>query len=100
MKTIVYSGMMNGLTIDRSRRDSIYNMVKHWHSECEIQYFIEGNRYFLIGEKTYKIQPGTLVMIHPETVSTIHSQESIFIMIVYSFSMKPANFQESLNPWE
>ena len=46
MKTIVYSGMMNGLTIDRSRRDSIYNMVKHWHSECEIQYFIEGTAIF------------------------------------------------------
>lgn len=99
MKTIVYSGMMNGLTIDRSRRDSIYNMVKHWHSECEIQYFIEGNRYFLIGEKTYKIQPGTLVMIHPDCVHNTFSG-NIFIMIVYSFSMKPANFQESLNPWE
>ncbi|WP_291291874.1 AraC family transcriptional regulator [Enterococcus sp.] len=92
MKTIVYSGMMNGLTIDRSRRDSTYNMVKHWHSECEIQYFIEGNRYFLIGEKTYQVQPGTLVMIHPDCVHNTFSGKYIYhdrVLVLYEASKFP-----------
>lgn len=70
MKTVLFRGMMNGLEIDRAQRDSTYNMVKHWHPECEIQYFIEGNRYFLIDEKTYEVQPGSLVLV-PSTL--VHS---------------------------
>jgi AraC-like DNA-binding protein len=92
MKTIIYSGMMNGLTIDRSARDSRYNMVKHWHPECEIQYFVAGQRYFSIGEKTYKVQPGTLVMVQPDCVHHTFSGEYIHhdrVLVLYEANKFP-----------
>ena len=56
------------------------------------QYFIEGNRYFLIGEKTYKIQPGTLVMIHPDCVHNTFSGKYIYhdrVLVLYEASKFP-----------
>jgi AraC-like DNA-binding protein len=86
LKDVVYSGMMNGLSIDRSTRNVTYNMVKHWHSEVEIQYFLAGSRNFFISDQNYKVGAGSLVIIDSEQVhNTFTDKEAFHDRILLSF---------------
>lgn len=89
MKEVVYSGMMNGLSIDRSTRNVAYNMVKHWHSEVEIQYFLAGSRNFFISNQNYKVTAGSLVIIDTEQVhNTSTDDEAFHDRILLSFELE------------
>ena len=78
MKHTIYSGMMNGLSIDRCTRDGEYNMIKHWHPEFEIQYFISGRRYFFIEDQTFALKPGSMVLVNSGQVHNTFSDKYIY----------------------
>jgi AraC-like DNA-binding protein len=78
VKNVIYSEMMNGLVIDRVTRDSTYNMVKHWHPEYEIQYFVQGKRDFFIGDHNYSIKAGSLVLVDSEQVHNTATGDEVF----------------------
>lgn len=78
MKSIIYKGMMEGLSIDRSTRDDAYNMVKHWHPEYEMQFYCEGKRYFFIDNKEYLVKPGSLVLVDSNVVHNTYSNHLIY----------------------
>lgn len=78
VKHILYSGMMDGLIIDRSTRDGVYNMVKHWHPEYEIQYFFGGRRHFFIEDHSYTVKPGSLVLVNSKVVHNTYSDKFIY----------------------
>ena len=64
MQTIIYKEMMDGLKIEHASRDEKYDMVlKHWHSECEIVFMLQGERYFFIDNQTYRVGKGCLAII-------------------------------------
>ncbi|WP_261805852.1 AraC family transcriptional regulator [Lapidilactobacillus luobeiensis] len=78
MKHVIYRGMMNGLSIDRCTRDEEYNMVKHWHPEYEIQYYLDGSRRFFIEGKTFNLKPGSLVIVNADQIHCSFSDNSVF----------------------
>ncbi|WP_071130290.1 helix-turn-helix domain-containing protein [Enterococcus timonensis] len=78
MKKTIYAGMMNGLRIDRCTRDGAYNMIKHWHPEFEIQYFIKGRRHFFIEDRAFAVKPGSLVLVNSGQIHNTYSEKFIF----------------------
>lgn len=69
MKNIVFRAEMEGVTIDRSTRDAKFNMGnKHWHTDCEIQYIMEGTRCFFVDDQTYKVEKGGMAFIDSEQI--------------------------------
>lgn len=78
MRQIIYSGMMDGLVIERCTRHEEYNMVKHWHPEVEFQYFLSGKRLFFIESKVYMCKPGSLVIVDSNQVHNTASDKELF----------------------
>lgn len=77
MRHIIYSGMMNGLNIERCTRDSEYNMVKHWHPEVEFQFFVSGSRKFFIENQDYECKAGSVVIIDSGKVHNTYSAKEL-----------------------
>lgn len=66
---ILFEAHMDGITIDRIRRQPGFSMpVKHFHNEYEIYYLLEGERYYFIGQQTYHVKQGSLVLICPNQI--------------------------------
>lgn len=64
MSQILYREQMEGITIDRIRRDPGYTMPsKHLHHDYEIYFLTEGKRYYFIDSQTYHVKKGGLVFI-------------------------------------
>lgn len=78
MKHTIYKGMMKGLVIDRCTRDEQYNMIKHWHPEYEIQYYLSGTRRFFIDGTNYNLKPGSLVLVNSNQVHRSFSDNSVY----------------------
>lgn len=69
MKHIVYQAEMEGVTVERVIRDSKFDMGnKHWHTECEIQYILEGNRCFFMDDQTYRVEQGGMAIIDSDQI--------------------------------
>lgn len=63
-----YSDRLNpvpsGFSIHRAQRSFPFNMpLNHYHDAYEIYYMRSGERYYFIKDRTYRIQPGDLVLI-------------------------------------
>lgn len=64
MNNMKFSGMLDGVVMDRMARDYEFTMPsKHFHKEFEIYYLLEGSRYYFIGSDTYLVKQGSLVII-------------------------------------
>lgn len=64
--------------MDRSFREKKYDMIKHWHPECELQYYIDGHRSFFIDEEEYHVQAGSLVLIKPQSIHRTYSGKHLY----------------------
>jgi len=65
MRKVLFEESLHGITIDRIVRSYNYNMpTKHFHDEYELYYLLEGERYYFIEHKSYRIDKGTLVLIN------------------------------------
>ena len=78
MKDIVISGQMKGVSVDCATRTAEYNMIKHWHPECEIQYFFQGKRHFFVDQQHYAVKSGSLVLIDSNQVHNTYSDKELF----------------------
>jgi AraC-like DNA-binding protein len=87
MKRVIYQESMEGVSIERIIRDSEYSMdTKHWHTECEIQYIIEGSRIYFIGDRKIKLGKGSLIIvdadeIHQTTTGNEAYHERIMLLV-------------------
>lgn len=64
MNTILCSCVLDGITVERVVRNEVLVMPDmHIHPEYEIYYMFNGERYYFIEDKTYRIRKGTLVLI-------------------------------------
>lgn len=55
--------------IDLCRRDATYEMKTfHFHKKYELYYLFEGARHYFIGDDTYLVNAGDLVMIHSDEI--------------------------------
>ncbi|MCL2003022.1 MAG: AraC family transcriptional regulator [Oscillospiraceae bacterium] len=64
MNRVVFSGILDGVVVDRIVRDDEFSMPSmHFHPEFEIYYLLDGERYYFIEDKTYAIGRGSLVII-------------------------------------
>lgn len=89
MKEVVISSQMNGISIDRSTRTVKYNMIKHWHPECEIQYFFQGKRHFFIDQQHYAVKEGSFILIDSNQVHNTYSDKELFHdRLVFHFDKK------------
>lgn len=69
MKHTVYAETVEGLEIERVKRDYEFSMpTKHFHNEYEIYYLVEGERYYFIENQTYLINKGNLVFINKKQI--------------------------------
>jgi AraC-like DNA-binding protein len=60
---------MEGVSIERIIRDSEYSMdTKHWHTECEIQYIIEGSRIYFVGDRKVTVGKGCLIIVDADEI--------------------------------
>ncbi len=65
MKHIISQKLLDGIFIEQVRRDQEFSMShKHVHSEYEIYYLLEGSRNYFIGNQTYHVQKGNLVVVN------------------------------------
>lgn len=83
-----YSKRLNpvpsGFFIHRAHRLSPFNMpLNHYHDAFEVYYMRAGERYYFIKDRTYRIQPGDLVLIDKhvlhKTQNITNSHERILI---------------------
>jgi AraC-like DNA-binding protein len=78
---------MEGVSVERIIRDSEYSMeTKHWHTECEIQYIVEGSRLYFIEDKKYNVGKGSLIIvdadqIHQTTTGREAYHERIMLLV-------------------
>lgn len=64
MNRTIFTGVLDGIVMDRIVRDDSYSMpTMHFHPEYEIYYLLDGSRYYFIENKTYPISKGSLVLI-------------------------------------
>lgn len=69
MKQTIFKDRVPGLMVEQIIRDEEFNMdVRHMHSEYEIYYLLEGERYYFIESETILIKAGTLLFIDRETI--------------------------------
>jgi AraC-like DNA-binding protein len=53
-----------GFSIHKAHRTAPFNMpLNHYHDAYEIYYMCSGERYYFIKDRTYRVQPGDLVLI-------------------------------------
>lgn len=53
-----------------------YRIFYHWHYHIELLYFISGNASVFIGDKIYKISPGSLVFISPSQIHAVFIEKN------------------------
>lgn len=69
MEQIIFRGEAEGLEIDQVTRDFEYSMVsRHFHNTYELYYLEEGQRYYFIGNQTYLVKAGDVVLIKPDQI--------------------------------
>lgn len=65
MQQVLFDEKMDGITIDRIRREDGFSMPsKHLHDAYEIYYLLDGKRYYFIEKQTYEVTGGCLVFIN------------------------------------
>lgn len=79
MKHVIYRAEMEGISIDRSTRDTKFNMGnKHWHKDCEIQYIIEGTRWLFVDDQTFRVEQGGLFLVDSEQIHCTMSDREFY----------------------
>lgn len=69
MRQTVFEETLDGITIDRIIRDFDYNMAtRHMHDEYEIYYLVEGERFYFVGQHSYHIRKGGLVLVNKNEI--------------------------------
>ena len=64
MNEIIFSGQVNGISLERADRSPEFIMhTRHFHREFEIYYLLRGTRYYFINDKTYHVKKGDIVFI-------------------------------------
>ena len=76
MKQVVFQERIPGLMAEQVIRDDNYSMdTRHMHSEYEIFYLLEGERYYFFERETFHIKPGTLLFIDREKIHKLGGVE-------------------------
>ncbi len=77
MDKITFNGTANGITVEQLVRFGEYNMkVKHFHSQYEIFYIIEGQREFFFNNRQYMAHSGDLILIDTNLIHMTKSASS------------------------
>lgn len=74
MKRTIFKERIPGLMVEQVIRDEEFNMdARHMHSEYEIYYLLEGERYYFIESETFLIKSGTILFIEKEKIHKTNS---------------------------
>lgn len=77
MDKTIFSGSMEGISIDQVIRDQEYSMtMKHFHDTYELYFLLEGERYYFIEKETYHVKTGDVVLINRQQVHKTSQAES------------------------
>lgn len=69
MIQVLFKERIPGLKVEQVIRDDEFSMdIRHMHSEYEIYYLVEGERYYFIESETFLIRPGTLIFVDKEKI--------------------------------
>lgn len=69
MKQTLFKERLPGLMVEHVIREGEYTMdARHMHSEYEIYYLLEGERYYFIESETIRVKSGTLLFIAREKI--------------------------------
>jgi AraC-like DNA-binding protein len=64
MNRTVFECVLDGITLERVvRSEGLVMQDMHFHPEFEIYYMFNGERYYFIENKTYRVRKGSLVLI-------------------------------------
>lgn len=64
MNTKICECVLDGITLERVvRNEELVMQDMHFHPEYEIYYMFNGERYYFIENKTYRVRKGSLVLI-------------------------------------
>lgn len=64
MNRLIFKGVLDGIVVDRIIRDEDFAMPSiHFHPEYEIYYLLNGENYYFIENKTYRVSKGSLVLV-------------------------------------
>jgi AraC-like DNA-binding protein len=65
MNTKICECVLDGITLERVvRNEELVMQEMHFHPEFEIYYMFNGERYYFIENRTYRIRKGSLVLIN------------------------------------
>lgn len=74
------------LFVERRERIFPYEMPNELHDPYEIYYLVDGERRYFIGDKTYTVEPGTLVFVPPNVIHrTLDSRQPRHDRILIQF---------------
>lgn len=60
-----YRDIKNVFSLSHEKKSGHYNMVRnHFHEGYEIYYLLSGERFYFIGDRTFRIRKGNLVLIN------------------------------------
>ncbi len=99
---ISYTNSDNSFSIFRSKKTGYFNMTKnHFHNEYEIYYLLSGERNYFIGDRTFHVIKGDLVLInnfdvHKTTDSGVPSHERILIHFRKEFLQNKYNEMQEI----
>ena len=63
-RIIVFSGKTEGLSAEEAGWNSSFSMqTRHFHSELELYFLMEGERYYFVDQNTYHLVPHTGILI-------------------------------------
>lgn len=79
MDQILYKYEIPGIEVDRIVRDSGAIMpIKHFHDDYEIYYLYAGSRNYFIGQDSYLVEAGGLVLIDSQEIHRTSQHEKPF----------------------
>lgn len=63
-RIILFSGRTEGLSVEEAGWNSSFSMqTRHFHSELELYFLMEGERYYFVDQNTYHMVPHTGILI-------------------------------------
>lgn len=74
MEKVTFFGEAQGISMEHMVRDTRFDMrVKHFHSQYEIFYILEGERLFFFDNREYLAKPGDLILVNSNLIHMTRS---------------------------
>lgn len=102
MEKVTYYGETEGISLEQMVRFGKFDMkIKHFHTQYEIFYIVEGERVFFFNNREYVAQAGDLILVDSDLIhmtKSISGSDEGHNRIILYVSRKKMEYYDSLFP--